>query len=118
SPYAALVQGVDSSLYGTTFTGGSNNWGTVFQITTNGAFNSLFSFSGTNYPSSGANPGAALVQSSDGSFFGTAEYGGAYTNTVPEVGGNGYGTIFRITTNGALTAPAFFNNTNGAHPSG
>jgi uncharacterized repeat protein (TIGR03803 family) len=116
APYAALVQGTDGNFYGTTFTGGVSNWGTIFQITTNAAFTNLFSFTGTHNPYLGANPGAALVQASDGSFYGTADYGGAYTNAAQ--GGYGYGTVFQATTNGTVTVPAFFNNTNGAHPSG
>ena len=61
----------------------SSNWGTIFQITTNGTFTNLFSFTGANNPYLGANPGAALVPASDGSFYGTADYGGAYANYRP-----------------------------------
>lgn len=32
-PYAALVQGVDGDLYGTTIFGGAHNFGTVFKVT-------------------------------------------------------------------------------------
>jgi uncharacterized repeat protein (TIGR03803 family) len=115
APYAALVPGTDGNFYGTTFTGGVSNWGTIFQITTNGTFTNLFSFTGTNNPYLGANPGAALVQAGDGSFYGTAEYGGL---TNASYDGYGYGTVFRVTTNGTVTVPAFFNNTNGAQSSG
>ena len=116
TPYAAPVQGADGNFYGTTFAGGVSNWGTIFQITTNGTFTNLFSFTGTNNPYLGANPGAALVQAGDGSFYGTADYGGAYTNAAQ--GGYGYGTIFKIAGDDTVTVPAFFGNTNGAHPSG
>ncbi len=116
TPYAALVQGANGNFYGTTFAGGVSNWGTIFQITTNGAFTNLFSFTGTNNPYLGANPGAALVQAGDGSFYGTADYGGAYTNAAQ--GGYGYGAIFKIAGDGTVTGPAFFGDTNGAHPSG
>jgi uncharacterized repeat protein (TIGR03803 family) len=118
TPYAALVQGVDGNFYGTTFAGGVSNWGTIFQITTNGAFTNLFSFTGTNHPCLGANPGAALVQAGDGSFYGTADYGGASTNVVPVISGAGYGTIFQLTTNGTMVVPVFLGYTNGAYPSG
>ena len=115
APYAALVRGADGNFYGTTFTGGVSNWGTIFLITTNGALTNLFSFTGTNNPYQGANPGAALVQASDGSFYGTADYGGL---TNASYGGHGYGAVFQFTTNGTVTVPAVFDNTNGAHPSG
>ena len=81
NPYAALVKGGDDNLYGTTFAGGVSNWGTIFLITTNGVFTNLFSFTGTNNPYQGANPSAALVPAGDGSFYGTADFGGT-TNAI------------------------------------
>ena len=50
----------------------------------------------------------ALVQGADGNFYGTTEYGGT----------NGDGTVFRMTTNGALTTLLSFNGFNGAQPYG
>jgi uncharacterized repeat protein (TIGR03803 family) len=41
-----LVQGSDGNFYGTTGGGGTNNAGTVFKISTNGALTSLYSFTG------------------------------------------------------------------------
>ena len=114
NPNAVLTLAKNGILYGTTYAGGVSNWGTVFLITTNGSFTNLFSFTGTN----GANPGAALVADGTGNFFGTAEYGGAHTNAVAALGGNGYGTLFEMTGDGAVTVPIFFDNTNGAYPSG
>jgi uncharacterized repeat protein (TIGR03803 family) len=109
NPSAALVQGSDGSFYGTTEYGGTytnqygQGQGTVFKISLNGALTSLHSFGSvqdTNgVPLDGANPSAALVQGSDGSFYGTTEYGGTYTNQY----GQGQGTVFKISTNGALT---------------
>jgi uncharacterized repeat protein (TIGR03803 family) len=104
SPYAGLVQGSDGNFYGTTFGGGTNNLGTVFQITSTGALTSLYSFGGTN---DGANPVGGLVQGSDGNFYGTTEAGGT----------NNLGTVFKITTSGALTSLYSFTGTNdGANP--
>ena len=115
APYAALVQGADSRLYGTTSAGGVSDWGTLFQITTNGTLTTLFSFTGDGYPYQGANPAVALVPASDGSFYGTAEYGGL-TNASYQ--GEGYGTVFQFATNGTVTVPIVFGNTNGACPCG
>jgi uncharacterized repeat protein (TIGR03803 family) len=115
NPYAVLTGGGGDNLYGTTYAGGVSNWGTIFLITTNGVFTNLFTFTGTNNPYQGANPGAALTQAGDGSFYGTADYGGL---TNSSSGGFGYGAVFQLTTNGTVTAPAIFGNTNGAHPSG
>jgi len=89
-PSAGLAQGRDGSFYGTTYEGGTNGDGTVFKITTNGALTTLYSF--TN-GIDGANPDAGLAQGRDGYFYGTTSSGGT----------NGDGTVFKITTNGALT---------------
>ena len=109
APVGALILGADGNFYGTTFYGGVSNWGAIFRITTNGDYTRLGWFSGTN----GANPQVALVQAADGSFYGATTVGGPYTNTTPA--GTGYGVIFRITTNGALSTPVLFNKTNGAN---
>ena len=53
NPDAGLVQGSDGNFYGTTDSGGTNGYGTVFKISTNGALTSLYSFTGGN---DGANP--------------------------------------------------------------
>jgi uncharacterized repeat protein (TIGR03803 family) len=103
NPYAAPVQGADGTLYGTTYLGGASNLGTVFSLATNGALTRLVSFSGTN----GGNPRAALVQGVDGNFYGTTFNGG---------GGGSNGTVFRITSSGALTTLVSFAYTNGANP--
>jgi uncharacterized repeat protein (TIGR03803 family) len=120
APYAALVQGTDGNLYGTTYAGGANDLGTIFQFTTNGTLTTLFSFTGTDDPYQGANPGAALVPAPDGSFYSTAEYGGVTNASFDgqRFNGHGYGTVFQFTTNGAVTVPVEFANTNGAYPAG
>src|ERR1017187_4426455 len=94
-----LVQGSDGYFYGTTFGGGTNGQGTVFRISTNGELTTLYSFTGG---SDGANPPAALVQGSDGYFYGTTT-GGGIANSNYYGGLNGYGTVFKISTSGALT---------------
>src|SRR5580704_15170193 len=53
---SSLMQGKDGDLYGTTLTGGANEDGTVFKITTSGTLTTLYSFS--VYPADGANPSA------------------------------------------------------------
>ncbi|MGD1019630.1 MAG: choice-of-anchor tandem repeat GloVer-containing protein [Verrucomicrobiia bacterium] len=83
-PGAGLVQGSDGNFYGTTFNGGTNNLGIVFQISLGGSYTNLCSFAGP--PGDGAVPGAGLVQGSDGNFYGTTSYGG--------IGGSG--TVFRL----------------------
>ena len=90
------MQGSDGDFYGTTSSGGTNgDNGTVFKITSAGALTSLYSFTGGN---DGGSPWAGLVQGSDGSLYGTTELGGS----------NSLGTVFKISTNGALTSLSTF----------
>jgi uncharacterized repeat protein (TIGR03803 family) len=91
NPSAALVQGSDGYLYGTTARGGTSDAGSVFKITTNGVLTTLHSFDGID----GLWPVAALVQGSDGNFYGTTQNGG--TN------GGGAGNVFKISPTGKLT---------------
>jgi uncharacterized repeat protein (TIGR03803 family) len=111
-PEAGLVQGLDSELYGTTTTGGNTNvnggvgYGSIFKITTNGAFTLVLDFDGTN----GGSPEASLTLGSDGNFYGTANTGGAgYPYSFGTLFGPIYGTVFQLTTNGALNPILSFN---------
>ena len=108
NPTAALTLGKDGTFYGTTAGGGISGMGTVFKVTTNGALTTLVYFSGTN----GVEPYAGLTLGNDGSFYGTTRYGGITNSTWTD----GMGTVFQMTTNGALTMLAAFNYTNGAAP--
>lgn len=103
-PQGSLIQGKDGNLYGTTFNGGIG--GTVFKITLTGSDSESLvnDFSGNNV---GTDP-ITLIQASDGNFYGTAFNGGAY----------GYGTIFKLTPAGTLTALYAFTDSSGdgAHP--
>ncbi|HZM05034.1 MAG TPA: choice-of-anchor tandem repeat GloVer-containing protein [Candidatus Saccharimonadales bacterium] len=102
APRASLIQASDGYYYGTTSAGGADGGGTIFRLSTNGAFSSLFSFSGTN----GSSPSAALVQAADGNLYGTTEYGGAYSS----------GTVFRISTNGVFASVYSFYSVTGYYP--
>ncbi|MEI9917671.1 MAG: choice-of-anchor tandem repeat GloVer-containing protein [Bacteroidota bacterium] len=75
-----------TKLYGTTYTGGSNNVGTIYSLNTDGsAFTNLLNLSNAN----GASSSSSLI--SDGTFL----YG------MTQVGGtNGRGTIFKLKPNG------------------
>src|SRR5262249_30712969 len=97
-PEAALVQTSDGTLYGTTAYGGANGDGVAFKVTTNGVFTNLLSFNGAN----GAQPLAIYALGTDGILYGSTSASGL--NNVP--GGNG--TIFKITTNGALNTLYLF----------
>ena len=94
-PVAGLVQATNGDFYGTTHGGGTSRYdGTVFKIAPGGTLTTLYSFCSQSGCADGQNPGAALVQATDGDFYGTTESGG--TNLY-------YGTIFKITPGGMLT---------------
>ncbi len=112
-PYAGLVQGADGNFYGTTILGGIGG-GTVFKITPSGELTTLYRFCQQiqNYPcTDGSSPEAALVQGSDGNFYGTTVNGGP-SNPY----GYTYGTVFKITPNGTLTTLHGFEGPDGAAP--
>jgi uncharacterized repeat protein (TIGR03803 family) len=106
-PQAGLVMTTNGTFYGTTSAGGANDDGTVFSITSGGTLTTLLSFDYTD----GAAPYAALVQASNGNFYGTTTEGGA-SNACP----HGCGTVFSITSGGALTTLLSFDYTDGYEP--
>ena len=92
-PYGKLLQGADGNLYGTTTTGGKFNQGEVFRITLAGKLTVLYNFCPVAGCADGKEPTGALIQATDGNFYGTTFLGGA----------NGFGSIFEMKPNGSLT---------------
>lgn len=118
NPFAALIEAADGNFYGTTFDGAlygggfcaggaaRGTCGVIFKITSAGAFGTLHRFSGIE----GGSPEAGLIQATDGNLYGATVYGGEAEY---------FGTIFRISTGGALvTLWSFSGNTDGANPYG
>jgi uncharacterized repeat protein (TIGR03803 family) len=110
-PTASLIQGRDGNLYGTTQSGGKKKAGTVFKVTLAGKLTTLYNFTGG---ADGGLPEAALVEGTDGNFYG-ATVGGGSSNTCA---GAPCGTLFQITPSGVLTTLHSFSGTDGEAPVG
>jgi len=90
-PYAGLLMDASGNLYGTTYGGGANGYGTVFELVNSaGTYTQqiLYNFKGTG--GDGAYPWASLIMDASGNLYGTTEGGGSAN------GPNGYGTVFEL----------------------
>jgi uncharacterized repeat protein (TIGR03803 family) len=86
---AGLALGTNGSLYGTAYSGGTSNFGTVFRLDQNGGnFSVLHYFLGG---ADGANPSTSLLVASDGFLYGTTYFANSTTR----------GTVFKIGENGS-----------------
>ena len=79
---SGMILGSDGNFYGTTYYGGANNEGTVFQITPAGVLTTLHSFDGTD----GYNQIGIMFQATNGIFYGQTTNGGS----------GGDGTLFSL----------------------
>ncbi len=105
SPLGGLLQATDGSFYGTTQSGGvaanctyDGGCGTIFKITSEGTLTTLYNFCQQLNCTDGYVPRGSLIQGADGNLYGVTLYGGTYKADSPT-----YGTVFKITTAGALT---------------
>jgi len=100
-PAALLVLATNGNFYGTTRVGGANDSGTVFEITPAGKLTVLYSFCSQPGCTDGNDPlCGALVQATNGDFYGTTNSGGLGNSYCVSVG---CGTVFKITPAGKLT---------------
>lgn len=87
NPYGPLIFDSAGNLYGTTWSGGTNGFGTVFKLTLSGGKwteTVLHNFSGD--PNDGSNPESRLVFDKSGNIYGTTWYGGQWAS----------GTVFEL----------------------
>jgi uncharacterized repeat protein (TIGR03803 family) len=86
-PLGPVLLANDGNFYGTTYTGGANDAGTVYRVTPSGTKSVLWSF---GHGADGGYPKSALIQARDGNLYGTTTGGGAF----------GGGTVFKLTPGG------------------
>src|SRR5262249_27525216 len=79
---------------------------TMVSVASGAGLQTLYSFSaGPAYPFAG------LVRGRDGNFYGTTMFGGVHGSLH-----DGYGTVFRVTTNGVMTTLVSFAGNYGYYP--
>jgi len=104
NPYANLIFDKSGNLYGTTYAGGNQGAGTVFELSRkNGVFQErvILRFDNTD----GSGPYGGLVFDLHGNLYGTTQYGGT-----------GQGVVFRMTrgANGVWSVRSIYNFSAGA----
>jgi uncharacterized repeat protein (TIGR03803 family) len=105
TPEANLVAR-SGKLYGTTTAGGAHDLGTVFDMTTDGKEDVLYSFG--SFTGDGANPATGLL-ALNGKFYGSTTFGGADND----------GIVFEVTGSGTeRVLYSFKGGKDGSHPSG
>lgn len=105
------MQGTDGNFHGVAAGGGEYLGGTIFEITPAGVLTKLHDFRGE--PSDGYVPYGALVQGSDGNFYGTTAGGGTDESCV-----FGCGTVFKVTAGGNVTIIHSLSGKDGINPLG
>ncbi|HEY1249867.1 MAG TPA: choice-of-anchor tandem repeat GloVer-containing protein [Thermoanaerobaculia bacterium] len=105
-PGAAILAGSDGNLYGSTRSGGSGGFGTIFRIDLSDALATVHSFTGVD----GREPNSQLLEGVDGNLYGPTSYSTAGPGIV-------YGEIFRFhPPAGALDVLYAFPPPPAAHP--
>jgi uncharacterized repeat protein (TIGR03803 family) len=105
-PYAEVTLDRSGNIYGTTASGGANNYGAVFKIAPSGTETILHSFNIGN--TDGYTPRGKLLLDAKGNIYGTTPSGGAHL----------FGAVFKINSSGTETLFHSFTGVDGATPEG
>lgn len=98
-PFGRLILDSGGNLYGVTQQGGSCSGGTVFKVDPSGNETTLYSFCAG--ATTGSTPSGPLVRDQAGNLYGVTGQGGDLSCSAGF--GSGCGTVFRLSTSGALT---------------
>ena len=108
NPFGGLTLGTDGNFYGTTKTGGTASYGTLFKLTSAGILTPLYNFGTCAYPClEGTYPTSPPIQGADGNFYGTVP------NTIT---GTNDGVVYKFTSAGKYTTLYAFDGTHGYNP--
>ncbi len=115
NPESQLVLDSSGNLYGTTYSGGGDNGGTVFKLTKHLVESLLYTFTGGG---DGANPVSGVTEDSAGNLYGTTFSGGDLTCGFDDGGSviYGCGTVFKLTGTTLTTLDTFELDANGGAP--
>jgi uncharacterized repeat protein (TIGR03803 family) len=98
-PYAGVIRDSAGNLYGTTYFGGTADWGVVYELDTAGQETVLYNFTGA---ADGGYPAAGVIRDPAGNLYGTTYAGGAgISGVVYELNTAGQETALYSFTNGA-----------------
>ncbi|HSZ63443.1 MAG TPA: choice-of-anchor tandem repeat GloVer-containing protein [Terriglobales bacterium] len=96
NPVASLTPDGAGNFYGTTQLGGANMYGTVYELSPNGAggYNEsvLYSFCSLLYCTDGSSPDSNVTFDGHGNLYGTTYYGGSFAFGAY----SGYGLVFEL----------------------
>lgn len=92
-PLVQLIQGSDGNLYGGTLEGGNKGDGVIFRLSLSGKLTVLHSFCSQSRCADGQAPSSGLIEASDGNFYGSTDFAGAYQA----------GTVFQYAPSGKFT---------------
>jgi len=108
NPDSGVVIDKNGNVYGTTYSGGTHGFGTVFEVSGGGVETILYDFNPDDRKD-GVDPYATLVRGKKGNLYGTNVNNGA----------NGHGTIFEVSLSGVETILHSFGSYagDGANPS-
>ena len=105
-PLTPLIQATNGDFYSTTSAGGLGGAGTVYKLTASGTLTTIYTFCVQPGCPDGSYPAGALIQATNGDFYGTT-FGG---------GSSGAGVIFQFSARATPVVVHSFGGTGGVNP--